>query len=172
MVSKNKLDRDKEKEKAETQLSLELQEKRMLDGMKEICNNIKEELKEFWRREMGELRQEVRNSSPKIEKVEQKNKETDMEIKQVKSQNRELEQAVATLEYKILESHIRLRGVPEGEGENIHEFIVEKLAQYLEESPEDISFNFESIYRVNSTYAKRKQLPRVVVQNEIQGISN
>lgn len=65
---------------------------------------------------------------------------------------------VATLEYKILESNIRLRGVPEGEDENIYESIVEKLAQYLEESPEDISFNFESIYRVNSIYVNRKQL--------------
>lgn len=47
----------------------------MLDGLKEICNNMQEELKYFWRKEledikkeMGELRQEVQNSSQKIEK--------------------------------------------------------------------------------------------------------
>lgn len=35
------------------------------------------------------------------------------------------------MEYKILESHIRLRGIPEEEGENIYELILDKRARKI-----------------------------------------
>lgn len=56
MANRNKADKDKEWEKAEVHLTMELQEKRMLDGMKEICSSMKDDLKEFWHKELDEIK--------------------------------------------------------------------------------------------------------------------
>lgn len=59
-----------------------------------------------------------------------------------------------------MESHLRLRGIPENKDENIFEVVVDKLANFLGEHSEDFNYNFEAIYRVNSSYMTQNQLPR------------
>lgn len=44
---------------------------------------------------------------------------------------------------------------------------MEKLATYLQEEPEDTNFNFDNIYRVNSSYAQQTSLPWDVVVSMI-----
>lgn len=53
MTNRNK----NEKEKAEWQLALDLQEKKILDGMKEACNSISENLKSFYTQNLKKLKQ-------------------------------------------------------------------------------------------------------------------
>lgn len=131
--------------------------------MREICNNMGDSLKEFWhveldniKKEMGELKQEVCVTSQKIEQIEGANRKTEKELQLMKEQNKEICQSVTLLECKVMENYLRLRGIPEEEGKNIHEIVVEKIAHYLEEPSEDISFNIETIYRVNSNMQNRE----------------
>lgn len=56
-----------------------------------------------------------------------------------------------------------MRGIPEERDENISEVVIDKLANFLGEQVDNISYNFEAIYRVNSNYASQKKLPRDVV---------
>lgn len=160
MSSKQKVEREKEKAEG-------LQEKRMLKGMREICNDMGDNLKEFWhseleniKKKMQELKQEVLKSSQRIQKLQGANQITEKEIQCVKDQNEELRQSVTLLECKTMESHLRLCGIPEEDGENIYELVLDKIVHFLEEQPEDISFSFEAVYRVNSNYAKQKKLPQ------------
>lgn len=62
-----------------------------------------------------------------------------------------------------MDNHLRFRGIVEEEEENIFGLVAENLANYLGEQVDDISFNFEAIYRVNSSYATQKHFPRDVV---------
>lgn len=153
MSAKQKGERDKEKEKAEWMLALEFPEKGMLEGMKEICNNMEE----FWCSELentkqkfkiGELKQEVSKTSQRIQQLEGTSKKIEKELQLVKEQNKELSKSVTLLECKVMESCIRLRGIPEDEEENIYKLVVEKVAHFLEEQPEEISFNFQDIYKL------------------------
>lgn len=41
--------------------------------------------------------------------------------------------------------------------------VVEKIARYLGEHPEEVSFNLESVYRVYFGFVIKNQLPRDVV---------
>lgn len=59
-----------------------------------------------------------------------------------------------------MESHLRLRNVPEIFLENTFDMVVELIAEFLGEAIDDIVFNFEAIYRVNSSYAQQKKQPR------------
>lgn len=70
---------------------------------------------------------------------------------------------IVTLECKALETNIRLGGLIEERGGNIGEIITELIAEYLEEQQDEVRYNLEQVYRVNSKYAMQNQIPRDVV---------
>lgn len=107
---------------------------------------------------MRKLNQEVYMTSRRIQQIEGANQKMEKELQLVNEQNKELCQSVTLLEWKIMESYLRLRGIPEEEEENIYEIVLEKIAHFLEKQPEDISFNIEAVYRVNSNYVKQRKL--------------
>lgn len=126
---------------------------------------MEDSLKEFWhakleniKKEMRKLNQEVYMTSRRIQQIEGANQKMEKELQLVNEQNKELCQSVTLLEWKIMESYLRLRGIPEEEEENIYEIVLEKIAHFLEKQPEDISFNIEAVYRVNSNYVKQRKL--------------
>lgn len=152
-----------EKEKAEWQLALDLQEKKLLEGMKEACNSMSDNLKSFLstelndiKREIGSIKKEMQDVNQRIGHLELKNKETNKAVSNLKEQNKEMQAAITVLECKALESSLRLRGVIEDKGEDIVEVISNLFAEYLGMQCEEITPNLNSVYRVNS-------LPRDVV---------
>lgn len=62
------------------------------------------------------------------------------------------------LEYRTMKKYLRLRGVEEQRDESISQKATEILADFLEEQADEIEYNFEPIYRVNSEYAQKKNL--------------
>lgn len=114
------------------------------------------------RKELGDLKKEVKDTTKKNQMMETRNLEKEREIQQLKDQNKLLQTSITTLECKSLDNYLRLRGIPEEKGENIFELMVDKIATVLGKQPEDINYNFKSIYRVNSHYEVQKQLPKII----------
>lgn len=69
MTNRNKV--DKEKEKAEWQLALYLQGKKLLDEIKEACNSISSNLKDFLHSELKEIKNEIADFRKDLKEVKQ-----------------------------------------------------------------------------------------------------
>lgn len=98
MSGSNKNKVDKEKEKAEWQFVLDLQEKKLFEGMKEICDKMGEGLKSCLHKEMVEIRNEIgelkkglQDVTSRIYKIETKNLESESDIWHLKDQNKMLQ---------------------------------------------------------------------------------
>lgn len=63
---------DKNKERAEWLLALDLQERKLLDGMKEICSDMGDNLKSFRQTELGEIKKEMGNLKKGMKEMTQK----------------------------------------------------------------------------------------------------
>lgn len=57
---------------------------------------------------------------------------------------------------------LRLRGTPDSFPEGKQE-MVDLLAEYLENEPEELKFQIDTTYTINSEYARQKNLPRDVM---------
>lgn len=112
------------------------------------------------KREIGDFKKDLHITTQKIQSIELKQQDSEREIQQLKEEDKSLQTCITTLEIKC---HLRLKGIPEDKDENIFKVVVDKLANFLGEQSEDNSYNFETIYRVNSSYATQKQLPGDVV---------
>lgn len=55
MSNRSKTEKDKDKDMAEWQLALDLQEKRLMEGMQDICNGMSENIKKFLRSELEDI---------------------------------------------------------------------------------------------------------------------
>lgn len=143
---------DKEKERAEWQLALDIQGEKTFGGMKEICSNMGDYLKSFMQTELGEIRRErgdlregLQEMTQKFNKIESTNSNRDNEIQKLQEQSKTFQASLISLECKVIGNQLRLRRKPEKRGENTFEMVVDKIASYLGEQQEDVSFNLESV---------------------------
>lgn len=105
----------------------------------------------------------MKEMAQKINKIEANNVNIEKDIRILQEESKMFQASLISLACKTMDNCLRFRGIMEGKGENIFETMVENIAKYLGEQPEDVSFNLESVYRVNSGYATKHQLPRDVV---------
>lgn len=61
------------------------------------------------------------------------------------------------MECKVTETYLHLRGIPELLAEDTHKYIVNVLAEFLDQQPDEIKYNFDLIYRVNSSMQRNCQ---------------
>ncbi|XP_042312742.1 uncharacterized protein PF11_0207-like [Sceloporus undulatus] len=104
-------------------------------------------------KEFKEIKEEVYLNIRKTEELENKIEEI------VKIQNKE-ERALWAQEKKQRDRAIKIRGLPETEGENLETKIIPALANFLD-SPEDlINVQIDKLFRIFSKVAQEKGLPR------------
>lgn len=159
-----------EKEEAEWQLALNLQEKKLLEGMKEVCNSMSDNLKSFLsvelndiKREINSLKKEMQDANQRIGHLESKKIETNKVVNNLREQNKKMQASITALECKASDNSLRLRGVIEEKGEDIAEIISGLFAEYLAKLYEEVALNLNSVYRVNSKFAVQNLLPRDAV---------
>lgn len=75
--------------------------------------------------------------------------------------NKKLQDHILKVDCKLLELHLRFRGIPEKQG-NLWEQMIKILAEFVNKPMDEIEGNCEEIYRVNSEYAQTKNIPRVI----------
>lgn len=123
---------------------------------------MRTELQEI-KTEIGEFKKDLLEIKQKVEEVELRSEGTKKEVELLKDQNRTLQNSIVALECKALDCFLRFRGVMEEKGENVSEKMTEAIAKYLGEQTDEVAFNIDTVYRVNSNYAAQNKIPRDIV---------
>lgn len=74
--------------------------------------------------------------------------------------NREREQDILLQEIRYRERSAKIRGLPEKEKERLLDSLVPETAKYLDLSEESVDLQIKKIFRINSTFAKERNLSR------------
>ncbi|XP_067318496.1 uncharacterized protein PF3D7_1120000-like [Anolis sagrei] len=162
-------------------LKLQIDVQRLEGKQDRQYNNIKKEMEEM-KKEIKEevqlaMKEEVKTMHREIENMKQERKEDSKENKTLKFQQKELEKAMHTMEKKMeslqeqqenlevkeKEFQLRFRNIQEEENENIKKTIANIVAQLLQLNAEDTEVNIDRVFRIQSEYAKKHNVPRDVI---------
>lgn len=98
-----------------------------------------------------------------MDDVERRSEGTKKEVEILKDQNKKLQSSIVVLECKALDSFLRFRGVIEEKDENVLEKMSTAIANFIGEQTEEVAFNIDTVYRVNSNFALQNKIPRDIV---------
>lgn len=87
----------------------------------------------------------------------------DSQLIAIQKLNKLLQEKVLSMECKMMEPYLRFRIVLDTKNENIYKKVVELIANFIGGDQDEIEYNFEDVYRVNSLVAEQKGLPRDIV---------
>lgn len=116
-------------------------------------------MEEKVRMEIEGVKSEVKKSVMKIGEIEQKTKKIEKEMLE---NNKTLQERILMLDCKMLELHLCFRGIPEEQGDIRQQMII-LIVDLVQRPPEEIDKNCYGIYRVNSEFARQKNIPRDVI---------
>lgn len=160
MASRKKFTEKEElKDKPEWVDALEKRLTSVIENQIEMLLKRMEKMESKVNAKIESIQLEIKKSSERIKLVEQKTNELEVDLKE---KTLDLPDKMVIMECKLLENCIRFRGLPENE-KNIREEMIEILAEFLEISAEEVESKCDDIYRVNSEFARRKNLPRDVI---------
>lgn len=149
----------------------------MKDDLKESMQEIREEIKEARIEMRKDYKKEMDSHSKRIEKIASELKNTHKEIQDVKDKTRNLEQISKELRYKQETQYnmemnnelryrdrcIKIKDLLKKSNEDLTERVLPDLAKYLGLTEESMELEIDKIFRVNSTQAREKKIPRDVV---------
>lgn len=149
----------------------------MKDDLKESIQEIREEIKEvrtemrkdlkkeldIYGKKMEKMTIEIRNTQKELQEIRERTKE--LEDKSKKNIDKQEQQQYTELnnELRYREKCIKIRGIQEKINEDLLERILPDLAKYLGLSESIMEMEIDKIFRVNSTQAREKKVPRDVV---------
>lgn len=93
-------------------------------------------------KEMGEIKKELQNSTQKISEIEQKIQKLDNKVETVAKDKPKVE---VMMEYRAMETHLRLSGIEENMNEDIHQKVIGAIAEFLGKQTDEITYNFDLI---------------------------
>lgn len=67
------------------------------------------------------------------------------------------------IEAMTMDKQLRIRGLPEEKWENIYKKMAGILSEFMEESAEAMEDELDLVYRINSSFAEKRKLPRDTV---------
>lgn len=127
----------------------------------------REEIRLDVRREIGELSKkidimtrEATEIRAEVEEVIVKTKDLDRRTERI-IKDREIDrQNILSQEIRYRERSVKIRGLPEMDNENLIARLLPDLANYLDIPDETLDLQIEKAFRINSTFAKERKLPR------------
>lgn len=153
--------------------AMEAQELRMTDRMEAMFEKVMQrmdkmtyELKESFSAdvkamtvEIESIKNEMTEQNKNLKKVELKSVETEKVLQRMEIEMKENEERFLKMECHSTQLQLRLRGIPETV--KIEKQVIQKmLAEYLDKEITEISYQIDSVYRINSEYARLNKLPR------------
>lgn len=109
--------------------------------------------------EIEGVKLEVKKSATKIGETEQRTNKLE---KEMLGNNKKLQDRILMMDCKMLELYLWFRGVPE-EQRRLREQTIILIADLIQRPIEEIDKNCDEIYRVNSEYAKLKNISRDII---------
>lgn len=131
--------------------AMEIQSEVLLKKMTDMENKMNNKIEV--------INQEIENSKEKITEIEKKTNDIERESRE---KNKELQEKIMWMEYKQLDKTLRIRGIQESQ-KDVRDEVLEMLAELLEISTDEVQKEIEEIYRINSEFARIKNLPRDVI---------
>ncbi|XP_042316890.1 uncharacterized protein LOC121927254 isoform X2 [Sceloporus undulatus] len=132
------------------------------DVKADLKSELKSELKGI-KQSLEEMEKEVSQITTRIDKLE----ETSQTLKEKTSelwQHQEQQQDARALdELKQRENSLKIRGLKEQKQENLYDYLLPAIAEYMEIPYQDLLKDVNKLFRVNFIIAKEKSLPRNVV---------
>lgn len=123
---------------------------------------MKSEIAEL-NKDIGEIKEELQKAKKALREIELNLTEKDIKLKEYKIANKTLIDKMTEKECKLLEKQLRMRNVPDKKIENIFDKIVEITVDMLNTLRDEIEYNIEEVYRVNSMVARQRGLLRDIV---------
>lgn len=148
-----------EKERPEWVDNLEKRLMTAIESQSELILKRMEGLEKSMDKKIVDMKVELQESVEKVKEIDQRAIAMEKELRE---ENNNIKDQLIVMECKLLENTLRLRGIPESRG-NEREEIINILSEFLEKSQDDIEEMCEDLYRVNSDYARHKNLPRDVI---------
>lgn len=120
-----------------------------------------------------ELRGQIKDVSKRTQSLEEGMKKTRVEMKEVKREEEKLKtglfevnktqeevwDAIAMNELRQREVNLRLRAVPETQGENIREKLTIEIAQWLAIQKEEVERSVQNAFRIRTRTTRTKKMP-------------
>lgn len=147
------------KEKPEWVDALERRLTNVIENQNEILLKRMADMENKVNDKIGTIQSEMKKYNDRLKMVEQKTSDLEVDFKE---ENWKLRDRLMMMEYKILENSIRIRGLPES-GKNLREEVVEIIAELVELPLNEVARECDDIYRVNSDFARQKNLPRDII---------
>lgn len=152
MSTSQKKDKTDEKDKPEWVDALEKKLMDAIEGQSDVVMKRIADMEGKVQSQLDRVKLEVKKSLLKIGEIEQKMKKLEKEM----SDNiKTLQKKVLLMDCKLLELHLRFRGIPDEQG-ILRDQIIRLIADFLQRSPDEIEKN-------PSDYAKAKNIPSDVV---------
>lgn len=111
-------------------------------------------------KKIDSLNKEFKDIKEEVQVTVRKTEELDNKIKEVEKIQSKEERTLWMYEKKQRDRAIKIRGLPETEGENLEETIIPALAKFLDSPVDLINVQIDKLFRIFSKVAQEKGLPR------------
>lgn len=132
------------------------------DNRKELNENLNTGLEKF-EKKLDSVANEFIVLKKDVNLLKTKTTTLEEEMKHISEKQRAEENLVLLQELRYRERCLKLRGVPEVAQENIFKIIVKHIADFIGVTEAELEYDVDKIFRVSSTLAKEKHLPRDIV---------
>ncbi|XP_058047818.1 uncharacterized protein LOC131202669 [Ahaetulla prasina] len=133
------------------------------DRQKEMMENFNAKIREDILMAVQGLSKKIEGLEVEMQQISQSNKHLEDKMKGVQKKVDQNEDQVVILQYKLMEGALRIRGMQEERGEDLRKIRSEALAEFIEVEPQEVAYQIDKIYRVNSWIARQRKLPRDIV---------
>ncbi|XP_042332553.1 uncharacterized protein PF11_0207-like [Sceloporus undulatus] len=138
--------------------------------IRQELKDTREEIRLDVHKEIGELSKKIDGMSKdvvelrtEVEEVVVRTKELDRKTERLAKDRETDKQNILIQEIRYRDRSVKIRGLPEKENENLIIQLLPELASYLDIPDETLDLQFEKAFRINSTFAKERNLPRDIV---------
>lgn len=152
-------ERGEEKDRPDWVENLEKRIMNTMDNQSDLLIRKMEAMEKNMDKKIDALKAEVQNLAVKIKEIESNTQTMEKELLE---KNRILQEQMALMECKILENHLRFRGIPEMKGE-VRQEMIDIISEFIEKSQEEVEQMCDDIYRVKSDFIRNKNLPRDII---------
>ncbi|KAH0627099.1 hypothetical protein JD844_002498 [Phrynosoma platyrhinos] len=148
---------------------------REIHDLRQDVNDFKIEIKEELRSEMKDVRRAIDKISLEFSKmksriggIEERQEKFEESLEGLKELPSRFEEDRIRNDAKQRERSVKLRGLPEVDGENLMDILIPPLANYMGRPEHLCDLEVDKVFRLNSKIAAQRNVPRDIVVNFVR----
>ncbi|XP_053229024.1 glutamic acid-rich protein-like [Podarcis raffonei] len=121
-------------------------------------NELKGQMKELTKRTQS-LEEGLKRTKLEMREVKREEEEMRAEVLEINKTQEDIWDAIAMNDLRQREQNLRLRSMPEVQGENLREKLTLEIAQWLGMEVEEVRKTIQNVFRIKTRSAKAKKFP-------------